>query len=223
MSDDMRVKSLPFEVKAVNAKDRIIEGYAAVFGNVDSYGDRIMPGAFAKTLSESASRVKVLWMHDRWEPIGKPVEMREDATGLFTRSYISKTPEGDKALTLAEDGVVDEMSIGYRLVAKKYQDNDWGGLDLFEVALVEYSFVTFASNPLARVSAVKTILESLSPDDRASLRDLLGTEPVMKATQPPGVEAGEPDIHSQAVKAAIRDLMIIQASARKELAHGRVR
>ena len=32
----MRVKSLPFEVKAVNAKERIIEGYAAVFGNVDS-------------------------------------------------------------------------------------------------------------------------------------------------------------------------------------------
>jgi HK97 family phage prohead protease len=34
-----------------------------VFGNVDSYGDVIEPGAFAKTLQENPV-VPILWQHD---------------------------------------------------------------------------------------------------------------------------------------------------------------
>ena len=124
MSDSTLNKSLPFEVKAVSEQDRVVEGYAAAFGNVDSYGDVLMSGAFGKTIREGAGRVKVVWQHDAWSGvIGKPLEMREDDYGLFTRSYISKTQLGDDALTLAADGVIDEMSIGYRLVPGKFESD----------------------------------------------------------------------------------------------------
>jgi HK97 family phage prohead protease len=195
MNDPMRIKSLPFEVKAADAAKREIEGYAAAFMNVDSWGDRIMPGAFTKTIQENASRIKVAWQHDSWDVIGKPLELKEDEIGLFTRSYISKTQRGDEALTLAKDGVITEMSIGYRLVPDKFTLNDWGGYDIYELKLMEYSLVTWAANPLARVTGVKSadvaqLLRATDLDDPAATRAaviaikaLLGTEPV-PATQP---------------------------------------
>ena len=42
------------EVKLAGGADAMtFEGYGAVFGNTDSYGDVIQPGAFADTLSAS--------------------------------------------------------------------------------------------------------------------------------------------------------------------------
>lgn len=210
--DDLRVKCMPFEAKAIDDEGRTIEGHAAGFLNVDSWGDRIMPGAFAKTIKENLPRIKVLWQHDRWDLIGKPIEMREDEVGLFTRSYISKVQRGDEALTLAKDGVITEMSIGYQLVPKKYEDNDFGGFDIYELKLMEYSLVTWAANPLARVSAVKSaeatkLLRDLDCDNLASIRAasvaikaLLGTD----IPQPPRAAAAraiEPDAFHSLVAA----------------------
>jgi HK97 family phage prohead protease len=46
--------------------------------------------------------------------IGKAVEIREDGGGLFTALRVSKTPAGEEALALIEDGVLDELSVGFR-------------------------------------------------------------------------------------------------------------
>jgi phage head maturation protease len=59
------------------------EGYASVFGVVDSGGDVILPGAFAASLRKrSASAVKMLWQHQASEPIGVWSEIVEDGRGL---------------------------------------------------------------------------------------------------------------------------------------------
>lgn len=184
--DDWRFKHVPFAVKSVDSDGRTIEGYAAAFGNVDSWGDVIQPGAFAKTIKENAARIKVAWQHDFWEVIGIPVELREDDVGLYTRSHISRTQRGNEALELARDGAITEMSIGY--VPVKYEENDSGGYDLYEVKLMEYSLVTWAANPLARITAIKAAVGGLTEDDRRRLLALLGTEPA-PATQPPKAAA----------------------------------
>ena len=49
---------------------------------------------------------KVLWQHA--QPIGIPVEMREDAKGLWVKVRVSKTALGDEALELMRDSVVPE-------------------------------------------------------------------------------------------------------------------
>ena len=47
----MEFKSQYFEVKAVaEGKNMYVEGYAAIFGNEDSYNDIIVQGAFTKTI-----------------------------------------------------------------------------------------------------------------------------------------------------------------------------
>ena len=155
----MEIKSFPFKIKSIDEDAGTFEGYASVFGNVDSYGDVVMPGAFSKTLLERADRVKVLWQHDPWTPIGKPIEMREDKAGLYTKSKISQTQAGRDALTLLRDGVVNELSIGYQTIKEGRKGRHRGATGS---QTLQYSLVTWAANDLAVVTGVKS-LEELNP------------------------------------------------------------
>ena len=49
---EMEYKQGLIEVKAVpEGKNLFVEGYAAIFGNEDSYNDIIVAGAFTKTIT----------------------------------------------------------------------------------------------------------------------------------------------------------------------------
>lgn len=152
----MLYKSSKFEIKA--SPDNTIEGYAAYFGNIDSYGDIIESGAFSKTLKENAGRVKVLWQHDTNEPIGKPVAMEQDSKGLYIKAKISMTDTGRKAMELMRDGVIDEMSIGYDIIKDEYKGKN---RMLKELRLWEFSPVTFAANEKAKITSAKSLSELL--------------------------------------------------------------
>ena len=148
----MELKSIATEFK-LTAK-REIEGHAAVFGNKDSYGDVIQPGAFARTLTNDRGRMKVLWQHDPSNPLGKPLEMREDEKGLFVKARIADTVQGRDALALFDAEVIDELSIGYDSIVEEY-DNEKGVRYLREIKLWEFSPVTWAANELAKITSVK--------------------------------------------------------------------
>lgn len=152
--DEMRYKTMPFEIKAVDEDEGTFEGYAAAFGNVDSYGDVIEKGAFKKTIKENFARIKVAWQHMWWEPIGRPLELREDDHGLWQKSKVSLTQQGRDALTLMRDGVVTELSIGYRVVKAAF-DKEAEVYRIKELQLWEFSPVTWAANDLAVITGVK--------------------------------------------------------------------
>lgn len=147
-------KNVSFDVKDINEETNVFEGYASVFNNKDSHDDVIEKGAFTKTIQERGHKVKVLWQHDMWTPIGKAVEMKEDEYGLFVKAKISDTDEGRRAMTLIKDGVIDELSIGYSVV-KDEIDRDTGVRKLKELRLFEFSPVTFASNDRAVITGAK--------------------------------------------------------------------
>jgi HK97 family phage prohead protease len=128
-----------------------------VFGNVDIVDDIIHPGAFSKTLQERGDQIRVLWSHDGSEPIGKPVEMREDEKGLYVKAMISDTRRGRDALALLKDGAVDGLSIGYDPIEVDYSAKDEDGeiRNLRELRLWEFSIVAFPANEAARVLAMK--------------------------------------------------------------------
>lgn len=79
------------EVKAVetakSAKGEF-EALVAVFGNIDSYGDRLMPGAFAASLEEHGYP-RLVWSH-RWEipPIGTTLSATETDDGLLVKAQL---------------------------------------------------------------------------------------------------------------------------------------
>src|SRR5699024_10780708 len=140
----MEHKSVSF--KADDIEGRTFSGYASTWDK-DLGGDIIAKGAFAKTLSERAGRVKVLWQHS--EPIGNPVSMREDERGLFVEAQLSKTRLGDEALELMRDGVIDQMSIGYSVPEGKSERDSDGNRLIKELKLYEFSAVTFPMNEAA--------------------------------------------------------------------------
>lgn len=149
----LETKDFKFEVKATS--DNTFEGYASIFGNVDSHKDIVDPGAFKKTLQEGANRVKMLWQHDPWQPIGKPTDMVEDSKGLHVKGKIAPTQLGKDALILMKEGVLDELSIGYNTIKEEW-DNETGIRRIKEVKLWEFSLVTFASNEKATITGVKS-------------------------------------------------------------------
>lgn len=136
------------------------EGYGSVFGNRDSYGDVVTPGAFAKSLAEHAEKgtmPKLFWQHDSWMPIGSWLEMEEDEVGLKVRGRLNmEVQQGREAYALLKAGDIDGLSIGYR-VRESEDDEDQNVTMLKELDLVEVSVVSLGANERALVSAVKNI------------------------------------------------------------------
>ena len=197
----MQIKSFSLKDGGVDIDARTFEGYASTWDK-DLVGDIIMPGAFTKSINEAfpAKRIKVLWNHG--EPIGMPIEMREDERGLFVKGKISKTARGDEVLELMRDSVVDTMSIGFTIPAGKSELS--GDVRIIrEVRLMEFSPVTFAANPMAAITDVKRLGEmlraqELSDQDKkylasfvADIQALVKAEP--QSTQPASkpLELGE--------------------------------
>ena len=86
------------------------DGYGAVFGNVDSYGDVIQPGAFAESLAQSAKSgvwPAMLLQHGGWgmgaedmTPIGIWTSLSEDGVGLKVSGKLADTARGREAYAL---------------------------------------------------------------------------------------------------------------------------
>jgi hypothetical protein len=143
--------------RAVAPVAAIIEGYGSVFNTlIDAYVPTIIePGAFTKTIREQFDRIKILWQHQTDEPIGRPLELREDERGLYVRAQLSATSRGDEAARLLRDGVLNELSIGFD-VLRFYMDTSGHEpvRHITELRLWEISLVTFAANPKAKVTQV---------------------------------------------------------------------
>lgn len=148
------VKTVDFELEDIDTENGIFSGYGAVFSNIDSGGDIIEPGAFTKTIAEGVGRIKILSGHNEsLLPIGVPLELHEDAKGLFIKAKISDTTLGKDVKILIRDGVLGELSIGYDPVTFEY-DAD-GIRHLKEVKLWEISVVTWAMNEEAVITDYK--------------------------------------------------------------------
>lgn len=166
----------PAELKA-DFGQRLIEGYASVFNVVDLVGDVVMPGAFAKTITERQPRKLIKCFYDHSIPIGMPVELREDSRGLFTVNRISNVPEGDKVLQFVADGVCAHMSFAYDVIGREIVQRE--GAEpirrLTELKLYEEGPVHWPANEQAELLGMKQLAEALrearakAPDLRALL------------------------------------------------------
>jgi HK97 family phage prohead protease len=169
---ELQRKSISLEVKSVG-DDGTFTGYGSVFGNVDSYGDIIQPGAFQKTLGERGDKVALLWQHDSTQPIGVYTSLSEDDHGLFvTGKFALDVQKGAEAYSLLKMGALNGLSIGFSTVRESY-DNQTGIRYLQELKLYEISLVTFPANEAATVTSVrsefKDLFDSLTQEDRVKV------------------------------------------------------
>ena len=146
-----------FELKQLSDEGEF-EGYASVFDVMDDMRDIIAPGAFAATLREKGtSGIKMLWQHNRSQPIGTWTEMHEDKRGLFVKgNLVMGVQQASEAHALMKAGALDGLSIGFSTVTATWDDDELTRT-LTEIDLWEVSPVTFPANDAARIEAVKAI------------------------------------------------------------------
>jgi uncharacterized protein len=157
-------------IKDVDTKTGTVTGYFSIFGNVDSDGDMIMPGAFKATLNTNYKRIKHLNQHRSYEPLSSVkndnLMVKEDPKGLYFESKISQTSYGKDVIQLYQDGVLDEHSIGYEVIRQRDSDTltrpSWNGQkvpvkELIELKLWEGSTVTWGANERATTESVKSL------------------------------------------------------------------
>jgi HK97 family phage prohead protease len=147
------------EVKA-DSESGIVEGYFSGFGNIDSDQDRILSGAFSKSIKEhgpdSSSNRKIahLAYHDTTRPLGVIQELKEDETGLYFRSKMGGHTEGQDFLKMYQEGIIREHSIGFNYIGDKIKQTterdeegrEYSVWDISEVKLWEGSAVVFGAN-----------------------------------------------------------------------------
>lgn len=152
----LKTKDFALQVKDLS-DEGTFEGYASFNGNVDSYGEIVMPGAFEKSLArhaKSKTAPLMLWQHNPDHPIGVWESLTEDSKGLFGKGRLIKGVRlADEAHLLLKAGAIQGLSIGYREVKT---EPDGVVRKLIELDLLEASIVSMPANPKARVSAVKS-------------------------------------------------------------------
>lgn len=140
-----RTKDGPVRLKLDDRSDTgEFEAIVSVFGNVDSVGDRVVPGAFAESLAawkERPGPIPVIWSH-RWDDpdahIGIVTSAVEDDEGLRITGKldVADNPTAARVWKLLKGRRVDSFSFAYDVVDEvKGEDgaNELRTLDLLEV------------------------------------------------------------------------------------------
>lgn len=152
-------KWFPFTFTKADPDTGSFEGYASTFGNVDSTGDVVMPGAFLSTIPQFLERGWISDAHLVDQPIGYPTAARADARGLFIAGRFHGTERAQTVRTFARERVLagKEMglSIGYRVTADGARKRKDGVRELHEIELVEVALTIMPANVEATVTGVK--------------------------------------------------------------------
>lgn len=162
------------EFKFDAARPGFFTGYASRFGGVDSYGDTVLPGAYANTLKSRVRPIQLRWNH--WGPvIGKWLKAEEDEHGLYVEGELTPGHSvANDAYASMKHGAVTGLSIGYRPI--QVRENGDGRRELKEIDLIEISVVESPADLAAQIGDVKSALEAASSlkEIEAFLRDAGG-------------------------------------------------
>lgn len=136
----------------VAPEQRIIRGCVVPYG-VEGFTDG-QRWTFSRGSIDTSDPSSVkLWMnHDKATACGVAVEFEDRDDGLYAAFKVARGPEGDRALSMAEDGVYDRFSIGPRGTSRFSLRN--GIQHAVAVALGEISLTSIPVFTGARVHSV---------------------------------------------------------------------
>lgn len=163
-------KALPDEDSSRGRFSAIV----SVFGNTDLGGDRVVEGAFAKSLDRwraSGDPIPVIWSHDWGNPnahIGAadPNEVKETEAGLQVDGSLDlDNPFAAQVYRLLKERRVKEMSFGYMVNEEKPGED--GANELLEVDILEVGPTLKGMNPDTQLLGVKADLEQAAAQFKA--------------------------------------------------------
>lgn len=145
----------------VNAEKRTITGVAVPYGPVarkNGYSWRFQEGS---VVFGDVSRIKLIRDHDPSQLLGVATELTDTPQGLRASFKIARTPTGDQALSMAEDGILDGLSVGVEWMSDGYSvDPVDSGVMLVNKGGAKLNEITLTAIPAfdsARVDGVKAM------------------------------------------------------------------
>jgi len=175
------LKAAPVQIKAAGTDDGLQEGQfralVAVFNNVDSVGDMILPGAFTKTLedwSASGNAIPVLWSHRMDDPefiIGQVLDAKETDAGLEVLGQLD-VPDGGPKAKAAYQALkgrrTSQFSFAYDVIEGGPVEKDGQEYnELRELKLYEVSPTQVGANQATELLGIKTDVIHLDLDLKA--------------------------------------------------------
>lgn len=144
-----------------------VEGYAAVFGNVDRIDDVVMPGAFARTIQHWRKSRQILPLtvdHDMSTggTIGSITHLEEDARGLRFKARLASTAKAQDIRTLILEGHLSSTSFTYEIIRSAAGRLAGKAVRLLEeLRLHEITIASgiAAINELAGITAAKAVTD----------------------------------------------------------------
>lgn len=165
----MQTKTCRVAVKAAGPDEGLGEGIfeaiVSVFGNKDSYGDVVLPGAFVKTLAEweaSGAPIPVYWSHRMDDPdfnIGHVVEAKETDQGLWIKGQLDlESPKALQVYRLLKGKRVGQFSFAYDVIEGAWvkRADEEEVYELRELKLYEVGPTPIGANQETELLAVKS-------------------------------------------------------------------
>lgn len=165
----MRVKTVPVRIKAAGTNEGTDEGvFEAIVAayNLDSVGDKIVPGAFSESLtawSQSGDPIPVYWSHRMDDPdynIGQVLDARETDDGLWVRAQLDmQSPKAAQVYRLLKGRRVTQFSFAYDIEDGAYVEPADGEpyYELRKLKLHEVGPTPIGANQETELLAVKQL------------------------------------------------------------------
>lgn len=163
----MQHKQFSVEFKSDTDSLGEFSALVSVFGNVDRVNDRVIPGAFAKTIGEweaKSAPLPIVWAHNIENPlmfIGSVKSMEETSEGLVVEGSLNLTSNeyARAAYDLLRNGVVQDFSFSYDGKGRTAKD---GAFEVTEIDLYEVGPCLVGANPEAGLMAIKSAADVLT-------------------------------------------------------------
>jgi HK97 family phage prohead protease len=103
--------------------------------------------------AENPNKIKLLMSHDNTKPVGRMKSINSTSDGLYASFKISSSMPGDTAILLAQEQLMDGLSVGVEVTASEPKDNYLlvTAATLREVSLVESA--AFSSAAVQSIAA----------------------------------------------------------------------
>ena len=195
------------QVEAADTERRVIAGKIVPFEEVGNTS--VGKVVFAKDSIEigDPGKVKMLMQHKADKPIGRMQKFNKAEDGIYASFKISASMQGQDALILAGEQLIDGLSVGVD-VNKSIQKKDYlyvTSATLREVSLVESP--AFSAAQVTKVAASENEAEDTNQttESEAPVEDLATAPQEAKAeAATPTVEAARPTITAPLIQTTIR-------------------
>ena len=195
------------QVEAADTERRVIAGKIVPFEEVGNTS--VGKVVFAKGSIEigDPGKVKMLMQHSAERPIGRMQKFNQAEDGIYASFKISASMQGQDALILAGEQLIDGLSVGVD-VNKSVQKKDYlyvTSATLKEVSLVESP--AFSAAQVTKVAASESEAETPieTKESEAPVEDLATAPQEAKAeAATPTVEAARPVITTPVIQTSIR-------------------